>query len=207
MKTSRSLPLLVLASTGLCLPSARPYKQEQSPLVAPRAAIALASRYLEKVDTSYSLSAGSREQNFVIVGYGPQYRGVRVLVAVDSMRPRLLWDSYSMRGDDFFGVMAPSSIDAFAIEGAHGYIVTIQGCAPHECLDGRLGFAVYASDTRRLYVAHVTARQDSSYAVRFVPRSGIPLVYLAQLKEMICTDDGISHPNRLPFECAHREPS
>ena len=86
----------------------------------------------------------------------------------------------------------------------NGYIVTWRGCVPHQCSDGRIGFALYASQTHQTYRAHVSTLDDNSYRVAYYPKSGIPDEYHKKLDEMMCSDNGVSRPTALPLKCSSR---
>src|SRR5947209_3026136 len=82
---------------------------------------------------------------------------------------------------------APTFINSEA-DGRNGYIVTFRGCVPHQCGDGRIGFALYASQSRQTYIAHISTRDNNSYRVTYYPKSGIPEAVRDKLDQMMCSD-------------------
>ena len=178
------------------LPSMPAADQGDSP-----AAIGLAMKYLRSIEKSASFSLrDGRGKDLVVFGESrPPLRGWRVLVIRGDADPRLVWDSTSLL-DWYFDVSGLDSINADD-DGSGDYTVTIRGCAPHQCGDGKFGFAIYASRTERMYIAHVLTRDDGSYRVSYYPRAGIPTVYRDELNRLICSDNGISRPSTLPIKC------
>jgi hypothetical protein len=193
--------LRLLLTLGVCLfPSIVIGQEQASPVVSPAAA-SFASRYLQAVDKSFSFPSADGGEDFVFVGHSRgQSSGWRVIVVAGSRKPRLAWDSFTLN-DPYLNVIGLSSISAEA-NGLNGYTVALRGCIPHECADGRIGFAVYASSSQRAYRSHVLTKDDGSYGVTFYPKSGIPESYRSQLDRMMCTDSGISQPSALPVKCA-----
>ena len=162
----------------------------------------LAARHLKSIETMEEAArypSGSEEIAFVGQSRGT-HGGWTVLVIHSDKEAEVLWDSSKRLRESYFAVMVPSGIRV--IPGSEGdYMVEIRGCAPHQCDDGRFGYAVYSGRTRKLYKAKVTTAEDNSYSIQFVPQTGIPTQYLAELREMMCSDNGISHPQSLPFRC------
>jgi len=191
--------LRILVTLGVCfLPST--LIGQGSPVILP-AATSLASRYLQDLDRTESLPSLDGRKDFVFVGHSrDRYGAWRVIVVVGTAKPRVAWDSFSLR-DSYFYAMGSSSIDTES-DGADGYTVTLRGCAPHQCYDGRIGFALYSSKNHRVYISHVTTRDDDSYKVTYYPKAGIPETYRSQLDRMICADSGISRRAALPLKCA-----
>lgn len=111
----------------------------------------------------------------------------------------MIWDSYSLH-DEYFWVIGSDNTDSDA-DGSKDYVVTLRGCVPHNCGDGMIGFALFASRTGQTYVGHVTTRDDGSYEVTYRPKIGIPNVYRQDLDRMMCSDAGISRPSALPIKC------
>jgi len=161
----------------------------------------LAMKYLESIDKSASFLLGGNQGNdFVFVGrsLNPSH-GWRLIIINRSAQPHIVWDSRSLV-DPYFSVAGSSSIDIRGDEGA-GYLITIRGCAPHQCADGKMGFAIYAGKTRQKYIAHLLTNSNGSYSVKYYPSVRMPAVYREELNEMMCTDNGISRPLTLPIKC------
>jgi hypothetical protein len=164
-------------------------------------ATGLAMKYLRSIDKSASfLLSGNQGKDFVFVGrsLSPSH-GWRLIVINNSAQPHIVWDSRTLV-DPYFDVTGLSSIDIRADEGA-GYLVTIRGCVPHQCADGKIGFAIYAGRTRQKYIAHILTNSDGSYSVKYYPSVSMPAVYRDELNEMMCSDNGISRPLLLPIKC------
>jgi len=194
--------LRLLLALGLCFFPQVVVGQEQA--VVPPAVTSVASHYLQAVDKSFSFSAVNGREDFVLIGHSRDRSGAwRVIVVAGSKRPQVAWDSIALN-DPYLNVIGLSSINAEA-GGLNGYTVSLRGCAPHQCADGKIGFAVYASQHRRVYRSHVLTKEDGSYAVTFYPRSGIPESYRDQLDRMMCSDGGISRPSALPLKCVGSE--
>ena len=167
---------------------------------APSALTALAMRYLRSIDNTNSFDSLS----FIFVGTSrPPSDGWRVIVICgdDNGKARLMWDAFSLAHDKYRGVIGLNDIDEDA-DGPNGYLVTLRGCAPHQCADGRIGFALYASQTRRTYTSHITTRDDGSYDVTYYPKSDMPDTYRDKLDQMMCSDNGVSRPSTLPIKCS-----
>jgi hypothetical protein len=190
-----SLVMLMMACIFL-LPSMSAANQAGSP-----AAVGLALKYLRSIEKSASFSfSDGRGKELVVFGASrPPLRVWRVLVIRGDEDPRLVWDSTNLL-DWYFDVGGVESISADD-DGSDGYTVTIRGCARHECGDGKFGFAIYASRTERMYIAHVVTKDDGSYRVSYYPGAGIPTVYREELNRMMCSDNGISRPSTLPIKC------
>ena len=200
MKRAISILLRVLLATTLCLISTLSGIAQTSHST-PDKAIRLAKRYLQTIDRSVSFAAGSGAQDIVFVGHSSDGSdGWRVLVVEGGGKPKVVWDSFSLN-DSYFDSMGSSSIHYYA-EGENGFVVTLRGCAPHQCFDGRLGFAAYVSRLRRVYISHVLTRENGSYEITFHPKSGVPDAYRAKLIQMMCSDSGISQPSALPINCS-----
>jgi hypothetical protein len=45
---------------------------------------------------------------------------------------------------------------------------------PPQCGDGKIGDAVFVSQTPRNYISHISALGNNSYMVTFYPKLGIP---------------------------------
>jgi hypothetical protein len=171
-----------------------------APAMSP-AASALASRYLKTTEKCLSFPSVGGRRGFVLIGESRPH-GWRVLVVADDATPRVLWDSVTLH-DPYIQVMAPDNLDCWG-DGAGGVIITMRGCAPHQCADGKIGFALYSSERNQVYVSHVTTRDDGSYEVTYYPKSGIPDAYRSELDQMMCSDNGISRPSTLPINCGTR---
>jgi hypothetical protein len=167
-------------------------------------AIALAKKYLGTIEKSLSFPStkGGRQDVFFIGQSLKPPRGWRTVVVSDQGKPRTAWDSFVLH-DEYFDVIALSSINAEP-DGHNGYIVTLRGCVPHQCSDGRIGFALFAAQNRQIYRAHVLTLDDNSYRVVYYPKSGIPDEYHKKLDQMMCSDNGISKPSALPLKCSSR---
>jgi hypothetical protein len=177
-----------------------PFLLAQTPQ-ADSQATGLAMKYLQSIDKSESfLLSGNRGKDFVFVGrsLNPSH-GWRLIVINSYAQLHIVWDSRSLV-DPYFSVAGLSSIDIRPDEGA-GYLVTIRGCVPHQCADGKIGFAIYAGRTRQKYIAHILTNSDGSYSVKYYPSVTMPAVYREELNEMICSDNGISRPLSLPIKC------
>src|SRR5271165_2849748 len=169
--------------------------QEPSTSVPSNDATAIAKKYLGTLDKSLSFpttEGGNQDAVFIGQSFNPS-RGWRAVVISDHGKPLLLWDSFALH-DEYLDVTGLSSINAEAF-GHNGFIVTWRGCVPHQCSDGRIGFALYASQSRQTYRAHVSTLDDNSYRITYFPKSGIPVEYREKLDEMMCSDNGISRPS------------
>ena len=169
----------------------------------PPAATELAKQYLTDIDKSASFPPiGKHDRDFIFIGTArAPSSGWRIVVIADYPKQRIVWDSAGLR-DRYLSVTGLSFVNAEA-DGGNGYTITMRGCVPHQCSDGRIGFAIYASRTRKTYMAHVTTKDDGSYRVSYYPRSGMPRVYHDELHRMMCSDGGISRPLTLPMNCPH----
>jgi hypothetical protein len=178
--------------------------QEPSSSAPSNGATALAKKYLGTVERSMSFPStegGSQDVIFVGQSLHPPH-GWRIVVVSDQEKYRLVWDSFALH-DAYLDVTGLSSINTEA-DGHDGYIVTWRGCVPHQCSDGRIGFALYSSKNHQTYRAHVATLDDNSYRVAYYPASGIPDEYREKLDEMLCSDNGISQPARMPIKCPAR---
>ena len=165
------------------------------------AATALAMRYLRAIDRTVSLpSSGGKQEDVLFTGpsLGPS-GGWRTLVVGGQTKPGLAWDSFTLH-DPYLNVTGLSFINTEA-DSPEGYIVTLRGCVPHQCADGKIGFAIYVSQIRRTYIGHISTREDGSYEISYYPKSGVPDNYRAKLDRMMCSDKGISRPSELPLKC------
>ena len=200
MKQTIATTLHILLATTLCLlPSV--IGTAQTSRAMPDKAITLAKHYLQTIERSASFATGGGREDIVFVGHSRgSSDGWRVLIVADDRKPKVVWDSFSLR-DPYFDSMGSNSIDYYA-DGQNEFVVTLRGCAPHQCFDGRLGFAAYASRSRRVYKSHVLTKDDGSYEVTFYPKSGLPDTYRAELVRMMCSDSGISQPSALPIKCS-----
>ncbi len=194
--------LYVLLTAVMCsLPFVSKGEEPHSSAISPAAAT-LAMRYLRSIDRSASFpSTGNRRTDFIFFGSSRRpLRGWRTIVIGGSEKPRLVWDSFSLH-DPYLVVTAPDLMN-IEDDGRDGYEISLRGCAPHQCADGRIGFAIYASQTRRTYIGHISTRDDGSYDVTYYPKSGMPDAYRDELDEMMCSDNGISRPSTLPIKCS-----
>ncbi len=199
MKRIRVFALRILLTMGLCFFPQVLIGQQQQPVVPPTVT-SVVGRYLQAVERSFSFHTLNGREDFVFVGHSRgRSDSWRVIVVAGSERPKVSWDSFALN-DPYFNVIGLSSINARA-DGSNGYIVSLRGCAPHQCADGKIGFAIYGSQCRRVYRSHILTKEDGSYAVTFYPRSGIPESYRDQLNRMMCSDNGISRPSALPLKC------
>lgn len=186
-----------------CMCLLQPVSQGQAtspPRVSP-AATALGQRYLREAVQSSSFPAPDGQgQDTILVGTSNGRSGGWRIIAVGSRpKPTVLWVSPGLH-DPYLEVSAPNEIEVES-DGQNSYIVTVRGCMRHQCADGRIGFALYSSQSRRFYVSHVTIKDDGSYNVTYYPKSGIPAAYRRQLDQMMCSDNGISRPSTLPLKC------
>jgi len=200
MKRTIAIILHILLATTLCLlPSVM--GTAQTSRATSDDAIALAKHYLQTIERSASFSSGVGQRNIVFVGHSRgSSDGWRVVIVTDDRRPKVVWDSFTLR-DPYFYTLASNTTDYYA-DGQNEFAVTLRGCAPHQCFDGRFGFAVYASRSRRVYKSHVVTKDDGSYEVTFYPKSGLPDTFRAELVRMMCSDNGISQPSALPIKCS-----
>jgi hypothetical protein len=196
-------PLCALATIVFLLSPVSKGQEPNSPAVPPMVT-ALAKKYLREVVKSASFpSSDGGSEDFIFVGTSPGRSGGWRIVAVGSQaKPRVLWIS-SVLHDPYFEVSAPNTMDAES-DGRNGYIVTLRGCMRHQCVDGRIGFALYSSLSHRFYISHVTTSDDGSYAVTYYPKSGKRNGYREQLDGMMCSDNGFSRPSTLPIKCSTR---
>ncbi len=175
-------------------------RQEHTSAVISPAITALGSQYLRVIERSVSFPVSDGREDFVLIGLsGGRSREWRVIVIAGSEKPQVVWDSSALQ-DPYLNVTGLSFVHAEA-EGSKGYKVALRGCVSHQCADGRIGFAVYASQSRRAYSSHITTKEDGSYAVTYSPKSGMPEVYRNALDRLMCTDSGISRPATLPMKC------
>lgn len=194
--------LRVLLMAVTCLVSVALNGQEPTSSTIPKAATALAVRSLRTIEKSTPFpSHDGRSDAFIFVGESRNPpTGWRVIVVEGAETPRLRWDSFALH-DSYLDVTAPTFINSEA-DGRNGYIVTLRGCVPHQCGDGRIGFALYASQSRRTYIAHISTQDDNSYRVTYSPKSGIPEAVREKLDQMMCSDSGVSKPSALPIKCS-----
>jgi len=159
----------------------------------------VALNYLRSVDKSASFVLRDHEgEDTVFIGSSTR-GGWRVIIVHRDAGLGVIWDSQSLR-DPYFTVTASNTIETQADKN-DDYLVTIRGCAPHQCADGKIGFAVYASKTRKTYIAHVLTGPDGSYHVTYKPNVGLPPEYRQELDRLMCADNGISRPATLPIKC------
>jgi hypothetical protein len=211
----RHTPLLIFViSSAIVVMLAHESKAQQPPASAiPSDATAFAQKHLSDIAKSFAFAVGGSRQDFVFVGNSRSSD----LVTKDIGRPDEKWKilivsggkkaSYAVSrsfviGDGYLSASGPAVIDA-SPDGADSYIVTMTGCAPQDCTDGRLGFLLYSSQKHRIYRAHVTTEANKSYRVAYDPK-GVPAQYRAKLNQMMCSDDGISRPSALPIKCPAR---
>jgi len=184
--------------------ASEPHASQSTPPPTPLAVTRFAKRYLRSIEyTNPYDSPLGHGLDFIFLGESlSRGDGWRVIVVRASDSKRLLvWDSNSLSHDYYFSSNGPSDLDSDA-DGTDGYIVTWRGCAPRDCGDGRLGFAVFSSRTNQTYVSHITTKDNGSYVVTYYPNSGIPDVYRNQLDRMMCSPgNGASDPPKLPINC------
>jgi hypothetical protein len=200
-RESVSILHLLLAAV-VCLSPLVVGGQKPNTSVPSNEATAIAKKYLGTIEKAQSFSStdgGNQDAIFIGQSLSPPH-GWRTVVVSDRGKPRLLWDSFAQH-DEYLDVTGLSSINAEAYD-HNGYIVTWRGCVPHQCSDGRIGFALYASQSHQTYRAHVSTLDDNSYHVIYFPKSGIPNEYRKKLDEMMCSDNGISRPAALPIKCS-----
>lgn len=192
--------LLLMAVT--CLVSVALNGQEPTSSTIPKAATKLAMRPLRTIEKSIHFPSNEgRPDAFIFIGESRNPpNGWRIIVVEGVETPHVRWDSFALH-DSYLNVTAPTFINSEA-DGHNGYIVTLRGCVPHQCGDGRIGFALYASESRRTFVAHVSTQDDNSYRVTYSPKSGIPEAVREKLDQMMCSDSGISKPSALPIKCS-----
>jgi len=155
----------------------------------------------EVVQSASFPSPNGQGEDTVLVGISNGRSGGWRIVAVGSRpKPTLLWVSPGLH-DLYLEMSAPNDIEVEA-DGQNSYIVTVRGCMRHQCADGRIGYALYSSQSRRFYISHVTTSDDGAYSVTYFPKSGIPDVYRSQLDKMTCSDNGITRPSSLPIKCS-----
>ena len=202
MKRTSVSTLHVLLMAIMCVSTAALNGQEPTSSTIPKAATSLGMQSLRTIEKSTSFpSREGRPDAFIFVGESRNPpTGWRIIVVEGTETPHVMWDSFALH-NSYLDVTAPTFINSEA-DGRNGYIVTLRGCVPHQCGDGRIGFALYASQSRRTYVAHVSTREDNSYRVTYYPKSGIPDTYRRKLDEMVCADNGVSQPSKLPIKCS-----
>ncbi len=123
------------------------------------------------------------------------------------------WDSTSLIHDEYFGVLGLHSFGAQA-DGPYSYTVSLSGCALHQCAEGKVGVALYSSQTNWTYVAHVVAEvslhegsngdgtiTSDAYTVTYLPKSGDSRRYRNQLDRLICKTPSYSRRALFPFRC------
>jgi len=191
-----------LLTTIVCIMPLAASGETPDSSIVPKEATALAMQYLHSVESSTALPVDNGTgKDFIFVGKSRSPVGGWRIIAIDSNdKMRIAWDSFSLH-DSYFDVIGLSYINIRADE-HKGYIVTLRGCAPHQCADGKIGFAIYASREHQAYISHVSTQEDDSYRVTYFPQSGIPDAYRKELDQMMCTDNGISRPSTLPIKCA-----
>jgi len=184
----------------LLLPVAKGQEPNSAP--APPSVAALVKNYLREVVKSASFAPSDRGgKDFIFVGTSRgQSGGWRIVTVGSQAKPSVLQVSPALR-DPYFEIGMPSTIDA-EVDGRNGYMVTLRGCMRHQCADGRIGFAIYSSQSNRFYVSHVTTLDNGSYTVTYYPKSGILDSYRKRLDRMMCSDNGVSRPSTLPIKCA-----
>jgi hypothetical protein len=194
--------LSVLLAAVVCLFPLVTGGQEPSSSAISKGATALAKQYLGAIERTVPFrSAQGGRQNVIFVGQSLKPpRGWRVIAVADQEKPQVVWDSFALH-DAYLDVTGVNSINTEA-DGPNGYIVTLRGCVPHQCSDGRIGFALYASQKHLTYRAHVSTQEDDSYRVTYYPNSGIPEMFREKLDKMICSDNGITRPSALPIKCS-----
>jgi len=194
--------LRVLLMAVTCFVSVALNGQEPTSPTIPKAATSLAVRSLRTIEKSTPFpSHEGRSDAFIFVGESRNPpTGWRVIVVEGAETPRVTWDSFALH-DSYLDVTAPTSINSEA-DGRNGYIVTLRGCVRHQCGDGRMGFALYASQSRRTYIAHISTQDDNSYRVTYSPNSGMPEAVREKLDQMMCSDSGVSKPSALPIKCS-----
>lgn len=210
MKPIASLKYLAFTIT-LFLSAFPACAQKASSLPVPTTARTLAASYLRSIQDTSSYGSGKGQKDFIFVGTSvPPSNGWRIIVVRMGRvrKPQLIWDSFSLRHDEYFTVSGLSNIHTDA-DGPDAYVVTLRGCFPHDCTDGRIGFALFASRTDRVYVSHITTTfrnlssgEVSGYKVAYYPAHGIPENYHLDLDRMMCGDSGISEGSLLPIRCS-----
>ncbi len=202
MKRTLVSILHVLLMAVTCLVSVALNGQELTSSTIPKAATALALRSLRTIEKSTPFPSNEgRPDAFIFVGESRNPpTGWRIIVVEGAEKPRVRWDSFALH-DSYLNVTAPTFINS-ETDGHNGYIVTLRGCVPHQCGDGRIGFALYASQSGRTYIAHISTQDDNSYRVTYSPKSGTPGAVREKLDQMMCSDSGISKPTALPIKCS-----
>jgi hypothetical protein len=140
------------------------------------------------------LTGASPEELIIGKGFKGEWRAV---IERGGSTHQIIWDSNTLR-DIFFGVRAPDWIRSSS-QGMD-YKVIMRGCAPHQCMDGRIGIAVFSGKTKRLYVEHLISQDSGGYTVQFSPAEMPPDIRV-ELEKAACTDPGITAPSRLPYPC------
>jgi hypothetical protein len=194
----RALSAIVMCFVPLILNGKEPQSSRST-----QAATVIATRYLHDVENTKSFTSGDGREDFVFVGNSRSSSGAWRVIVVGGTKPRVIWDSFSLLHDSYFYVIGLSSIESES-DDQNGYIVTLRGCAPHQCSDGKIGFAIFASRTGRTYLSHVTTKEDGGYEVTYYPKSGIPEDYRRKLDDSMCSDNGVSRPSTLPIKCLHK---
>jgi hypothetical protein len=164
-----------------------------------------ALQYLKEIKKTFSFAPENGiSSDFIFVGSSSSKRGgYRIIVVRGSNPPRVIWDSYIIK-DSYLSVKGWDEMKAEEdLEG--GYVVTLRGCMPHNCADGKIGFAIYSSKMRKTFISHLTYA-DGAYAITYFPSGDIPFVYKEGLNRQMCNDPEIRN-HRLPtIECPRPAP-
>lgn len=192
----------VLLTTLVCIVPLVARGENPDSSLVPKEATAFAMQYLRSVESSTALPVdNSSSKDFIFVGKSSKpVGGWRIIAIGGNDKLRIVWDSFSLH-DSYFDVIGLSFINT-RVDEHNGYIVTLRGCVPHQCADGKIGFAIYASREHQTYISHVSTQEDDSYRVTYFPKSGMPDAYRKELDQMMCSDNGISRPSSLPIKCA-----
>jgi hypothetical protein len=172
-----------------------------------------ASSFLMKVDkaSAFPVIGGMA---YVLLGRSTGLFHPNRVIAISNVHsPRIDWDSSDLNDDPYFTVFGWNGLHASS-DGAQGYTVAVRGCAPHECADGKIGFALFSSLDHATYRAHVstestaTIRQNGDetygidhYEIKYFPKQGMPAKYFHAINGLICADRGFSKPSLLPLKC------
>jgi hypothetical protein len=169
------------------------------------AASNFAFQYLKEIKTTFSFAPeNGAPPDIIFVGSSASERtGWRLIVVRGSNPPQLIWDSYIIN-DPYLATLAWDDMHAQEdLDG--GYVVTLRGCMPHNCSDGKIGFAIYSSKLQETLISHLTYTHGA-YEITYFPSGDLPFEYMEGLNRLMCDDSEVLNHRLLTIQCPRPAP-
>jgi len=167
------------------------------------------NRTFVRVDDVRLLPVGADGVDVVVIGQERlRHQSWRTQIfVVKKGHLSLKWDSATLRSIEFEG-SGPHTMRLEVLK--DDYRLTIEGCAPHDCSDGILGFLVYSGSAGKAWAAKLTTIEGDDgetlkYDVQWSPRNDSTVEGLDAkrvLERKMCQSTGLSDPGKLPFQCS-----